>query len=269
MLNGRRIAVVFPAYNAEATLERTWAELPHERIDLCVLVDDASHDRTARIAADLGLRVIRHDGNRGYGGSQKTCYREALDAGADIVVMVHPDYQYDPRVVPHMVGLIDLGICDVVLGNRIRSRREGLDGGMPLYKYLSNRFLTFVENLVTGQNLGEWHSGLRAYSAEALRAVRWEDNSDDFIFDQQVLFQFAAAGFRLGDVPVPARYFPEASSIGFTRALRYGLLTLVYTARFLLHRARILRVPLFEPRVPSGPTASGAPRGSADRGAAG
>lgn len=258
MLNGRKIVVVFPAYNAASTLERTWAALPDEGIDVCILVDDGSRDRTAEIAERLGLRVIRHERNQGYGANQKTCYAEALAEGADIVVMVHPDYQYDPRVVPHMVQLIALGICDVVLGNRIRSREEALAGGMPLYKYAANRFLTVVENVVAGQNLGEWHSGLRAYSAEALRRARWQENSDDFVFDQQILFQFAAAGCRLGDIPVPARYFAEASSIRFRRASRYGLLTLLYTARYALHRAGLVRSPLFAP-AERAPDVSAAP----------
>lgn len=236
MIHGKKLILVLPAYNAEKTLERTWAEVPREVVDESILVDDRSSDGTAEAARRLGMTVIVHEKNRGYGGNQKTCYRTALEHGADVVVMLHPDYQYDGRLVPYLAGLVSQGICDVALGNRIRTRREALAGGMPLYKYLANRFLTFVENLASGQNLGEWHSGLRAFSAEVLRTVRWEENSDDFIFDQQILFQAAAAGFRIGDVPVQARYFSEASSIGFGRGVRYGLLTLGWCFLYFLYR---------------------------------
>lgn len=246
-----RVVLVMPAYNAASTLERTWAEVPKHVVDACILVDDASRDGTADLAKKLGMKVARHAANRGYGANQKTCYAEALAERADIVVMLHPDYQYDARVLPYMVGLIANGICDVVLGNRIRTRQEALAGGMPPYKYVANRFLTLVENLLTGHNLGEWHSGLRAYSAACLKAVRWEENSDDFIFDQQILFQFAAAGFRIGDVPVPARYFPEASSISFGPSTRYGMLTLWYALRYALHRGHILPCPLYRATGPA------------------
>ena len=227
---------VLPAYNAEKTLEDTVRDIPHGTVDEIILVDDASRDRTVEIARRLGLVTIVHDRNRGYGGNQKTCYKEALKRGADIVVMIHPDYQYDARLAPVMAGLISAGICDVVCGNRIRTRAEALAGGMPRYKYFSNRALTLLENFVTGQNLGEWHSGLRAYSRKVLETVPWERNSDDFVFDQQFLLQAAACGFRMGDVPVAARYFPEASSIGFGRGVVYGLSTLLALSRYLIQR---------------------------------
>ncbi|MBI3291224.1 MAG: glycosyltransferase family 2 protein [Elusimicrobia bacterium] len=200
------------------------------------------------MAKQLGLHVIQHVKNLGYGGNQKTCYRAALDAGAEIVVMIHPDYQYDGRLVSYITGLIHDHVCDVVLGNRIRTRREALAGGMPLYKYLANRSLTVVENLATGQNLGEWHSGLRAYSREVLETVPWERNSNDFVFDCEFLLQAAAFGFRIGDIPVPARYFQEASSIGFRRSVRYGWGSLYRVLRYALHRLKIWPCPLFAPR---------------------
>jgi glycosyltransferase involved in cell wall biosynthesis len=210
-----KIVVVLPAYNAEKTLAATLADVPSGSVGEYILVDDGSTDRTVDIARGLGLTVIVHPQNRGYGGNQKTCYRHALERGADIVVMIHPDYQYDSRVVPHAVGLIELGICDIVIGSRIRSRREALAGGMPRYKYFGNRFLTAIENVALGQNLGDFHSGFRAYRREVLERIPFERNSDDFVFDSQLLVQAARFGFRMGDIPVPVRYFPEASSINF------------------------------------------------------
>ena len=243
-----RVVAVMPAYNAESTLRRTIDDIPEGAVDHIVLVDDCSRDATVAIARGLGLHVIQHARNLGYGGNQKTCYGAALEAGAEIVVMIHPDYQYDPRLIPYMTGLIRDGVCDVMLGNRIRTRREALDGGMPLYKYLANRGLTIVENLAMGQNLGEWHSGLRAYRRRVLETIPWERNSDDFVFDCQFLVQAAAFGFRIGDIPTPARYFAEASSIDFRRSTRYGLASLNTVARYHLHRVRLWRCPLFEPR---------------------
>lgn len=243
-----KVVVVMPAYNAEKTLSRTVADIPKGSVDEIILVDDCSLDQTVAVARELGLRVIQHDRNRGYGGNQKTCYQAALQAGADIVVMIHPDYQYDARIVPHLTGLIKEGICDVVLGNRIRTRQEALAGGMPRYKYLSNRFLTGMENLMMGQNLGEWHSGLRAYARRVLETLPWERNSDDFVFDCQFLVQAAGFGFRIGDIPVPARYFDEASSINFRRSVRYGLESLRTIGSYYLHRLKLWRSPLFDPR---------------------
>lgn len=231
-----KTVVVMPAYNAEKTLKKTLDAIPAGSVDQIILVDDASRDGTAALARQLGLTVIVHANNRGYGGNQKSCYRAALDAGADIVIMLHPDYQYDPRIIPLMTGFIKEDICDIMLANRIRTRREAIGGGMPLYKYVANRFLTFVENLFLGLNLGEYHTGYRAYSRRALEMIPWEQDSDDFVFDQQLLIQAAAVGLRIGEVPVPAKYFDEASSINFVRSTRYGLETLWNIARFTAHR---------------------------------
>src|SRR5262249_31667883 len=203
------------------------------------------------IARRLGLRVIEHAKNRGYGANQKTCYTTALQGDADVVVMIHPDYQYDSRVIPQLVAFLELGICDVMLGSRIRTRREALDGGMPLWKYLANRGLTVVENVALGQNLGDFHSGLRAYRREVLETVPFLRNSDDFVFDTQFLVQCVHFGFRLGDVPVPVRYSTEASSINFRRSVRYGLSTLGVLAQYRLHRLGLAPGPLFDPGLPS------------------
>jgi glycosyltransferase involved in cell wall biosynthesis len=233
---GHKIIAVLPAYNAESTLAATLADVPVGSIDEILLVDDGSKDGTVRVAREMGLTVIEHPQNRGYGGNQKTCYRYALERGADIIVMIHPDYQYDSRVIAHAVGIIELGICDVVLGNRIRSRREALSGRMPGYKYFANRCLTLFENLALGQNLGDFHSGFRVYRREVLEKVPFERNSDDFVFDTQFLVQAVNLGFRLGDIPVPVRYFDQASSINFKRSLRYGLATVGTVSRWWLHR---------------------------------
>jgi glycosyltransferase involved in cell wall biosynthesis len=240
-----RVIAVLPAYNAERTLAATLADMPAGCVDEVILVDDGSKDRTVEVAREMGLTVLVHPQNRGYGGNQKTCYREALARGADVVVMIHPDYQYDSRVIPHAVAFLELGICDVVLGSRVRSRAEALAGGMPVYKYLSNRFLTAFENCALGQNLGDFHSGFRVYRREVLERIPFEDNSDDFVFDTQFLVQAVQLGFRLGDVPVPVRYFAEASSINFRRSLRYGLCTLGVVGQYWLHRLRLWRSPLF------------------------
>ena len=242
-----KIIAVLPAYNAEKTLAATIADFPPGCVDEILLVDDGSTDRTVELAREMGLTVIVHPQNRGYGGNQKTCYRYALDHGADIVVMIHPDYQYDARVIPHAVGIIELGICDVVLGNRVRSREEAVGSGMPWWKYVSNRGLTLIENLALGQNLGEFHSGFRVYRRSVLEIVPFERNSDDFVFDTQFLVQCVNFGFRLGDVPVPVRYFAEASSINFRRSTKYGLETLRTLAQFWFHRIGVWRSPLFRP----------------------
>ncbi len=233
---GHKIIAVLPAYNAERTLAATLADVPVGSIDEILLVDDGSTDATVRIAREMGLSVIEHPRNRGYGGNQKTCYRYALERGADIVVMIHPDYQYDSRVIPHAIGIIELGICDVVVGNRIRSRREALSGKMPGYKYFANRCLTLFENLALGQNLGDFHSGFRVYRREVLEKVPFDRNSDDFVFDTQFLVQAINLGFRLGDIPVPVRYFDQASSINFKRSLRYGIATVGTVTRWWMHR---------------------------------
>jgi len=235
-----------PAYNAVLTLERTVADIPPGSVHDILLVDDCSRDDTIELAQRLGIRVIRHERNRGYGANQKTCYTAALETDADIVVMIHPDYQYDSRVIPYLVGFIELGICDVVLGSRIRTRGEALAGGMPVWKYLANRALTVIENVALGQNLGDFHSGLRAYSREVLETVSFLNNSDNFVFDTQFLLQCVHFGFRLGDIPVPVRYFEEASSIDFRRSIRYGLSTIGVVAQYWLQRLGLRRSALFE-----------------------
>ncbi len=225
MYNNQKIIVVMPAYNAEHTLKQTVADIP-AIVDEIILVDDKSSDETAALGRRLGLTVFEHAKNKGYGGNQKTCYQLALDKGADIVVMIHPDYQYDPKLIKYFAEFIADDYFDVMLGTRIRSRRETLAGGMPLYKYVSNRALTVFENFVSGLNLSEWHTGMRAYKREVLVKINWLKNSDDFVFDSQMLFKIAGANYRIGEIPVPVRYFKEASSINFWRSLKYGLATL-------------------------------------------
>jgi glycosyltransferase involved in cell wall biosynthesis len=240
-----KIVAVLPAYNAERTLAATLADVPVGAVDEFLLVDDGSTDRTVQVAREMGLTVIEHPQNRGYGGNQKTCYRYALEHGADIIVMIHPDYQYDSRIIPCAVNIIELGICDIVLGSRIRSRDEAMRGGMPVYKYISNRFLTALENLALGQNLGDFHSGFRVYRRAVLEKLAFERNSDDFVFDTEFLVQAIRLGFRLGDIPVPVRYFSEASSINFKRSVRYGISTLGVVAKFWLDRLGLYRAGIF------------------------
>jgi len=246
MPDSRRTIVVMPAYNAANTLQRVFEDIPREHVAEIIVVDDCSTDRTVEIAARLPVTLIRHDHNTGYGGNQKTCYRAALERGADYVVMLHADYQYDARMLPTAVEVLRHGICDVILGNRIRTRREALAGGMPKTKYLANRGLTILENMLSGQNLGEWHSGFRAYSRKVLETVPWQRNSDGFVFDSQFLVQCVHLGFRLGDVPVPVRYFDEASSIDLWNASIYAVRTLATFGSWHLHRAGIRRSALFE-----------------------
>lgn len=243
-----RVVVVMPAYNAAQTLRQTLADIPADVVDEVILVDDCSTDGTAELARELGLTVFEHDQNYGYGGNQKTCYEHALERCADYVVMVHPDYQYDSRVIGAAVEFLKLGICDVVLGSRIRTRREALAGGMPAYKYLANRMLTIIENMAFGQNLGEFHSGFRAYSREVLETVPFERNSNDFVFDSEFLAQSVHFGFRIGDIPVPVRYFSEASSISFKRSMRYGMATLGVVGRYLAKQFRLASPTIFDPR---------------------
>jgi len=229
-----KVIVVLPAFNSEKTLEKTVAEIPKDIVSEIILVDDGSNDKTVVLAQKLNLTVSCHEKNKGYGANQKTCYRLALEKEADIVVMIHPDYQYDPKVIKYLVGFIEEGYCDVMLGSRIRSRKEALEGGMPMYKYYANRILTFWENVLSGQNLSEWHTGLRAYKKEVLEKIDFMNNSDDFVFDTQVLFQIIEKGYRIGDIPVPLRYTAETSSINFKRSLKYGFLTLFISINFFI-----------------------------------
>lgn len=248
MLLGNKIVVVLPAYNAARTLERTYREIPADVVDEVVLVDDRSADDTPALAKALGIEhVIEHDANRGYGGNQKTCYQAALALGADVVVMLHPDYQYTPRLIRAMVSAVVEDVYDVALGSRILGN-GARQGGMPLYKYVGNRFLTAFENVVIGQKLSEYHTGLRAYRRSVLEAIPYERNSDDFIFDNQVLVQAHALGFRIGELTCPTKYFPDASSIGFRPSVRYGLLCCATAVQYRLHRLGLLRSALFDAR---------------------
>jgi len=243
-----KIIIVMPAYNAEETLEKTYNDIPLDMVDEIILVDDASSDRTVEIAKNLGLTVIVHSENKGYGANQKTCYDEALKRNPDIVVMIHPDYQYDSRLIPYIVGFLENGICDVILGSRIRTRRETLECGMPKYKYFCNRILTFTENIVLGQNLSDFHSGYRAYTRKVLEAISYHNNSDGFVFDTELLVQAVYFGFKIGDVPVPVRYFDEASSINFSNSIVYGLKTLYTLFKYLAQRLKIGEYKLFDQR---------------------
>jgi len=234
-----------PAYNAEKTLRRTWDELPHDVIDEVLLVDDASRDSTVQMARELGVRTFVHQQNKGYGSNQKTCYREALNLGADVVVMIHPDYQYSPRLVTAMASMIVSGHYDIVLGSRILGG-TALKGGMPLYKYVANRFLTLVENLALGAKISEYHTGFRAYSRKALEALPLENNSDDFVFDNEILAQAVYFGIRIGEISCPTRYFDDASSINFSKSVGYGLGVLSTSLKFLLQKAGIVRSEIFE-----------------------
>jgi glycosyltransferase involved in cell wall biosynthesis len=241
-----KVLIVMPAYNASKTLEKTFEHIPKNFADKIVLVDDSSEDDTVKIAERLALTVIRHERNTGYGANQKTCYDAALKCGADIIIMIHPDYQYDSSLAPLFAELIEKGVCDIVLGSRIRTRKECLDSGMPLYKYLSNRFLTLLENLITGQNLSEWHTGYRAYSRQVLEAIPYQKNSNDFLFDSQFLIQAAYFGFKIGDLPVPCRYMAEASSIHFRRGTIYGVGTMKVLLQFILQKFHLMRFDIFK-----------------------
>ena len=246
MINGKRIAVVMPAYNAEKTLEQTVQELS-DVVDIKILVDDSSKDRTAELSRQLGVQTFIHDANYGYGRNQQTCYREALAAGADIVVMVHPDYQYTPLLVPAMAGMVASGVYDMVLASRILGG-GARKGGMPLYKYVANRLLTAFQNLFLGVKLSEYHSGFRAFSRELLEALPLQENSDDFVFDNQMIAQAVIFGFRIGEISCPTKYFEEASSINFNCSVQYGLGVLATTMSFVAHKMGIVRLPRFGAR---------------------
>jgi glycosyltransferase involved in cell wall biosynthesis len=242
-----RVIIVMPAYNAATTLEKTVRDIPEGFADEIILVDDASEDDTLRIAKSLGLTVVAHDRNMGYGANQKTCYEEALKRNAEIVIMIHPDYQYDSSLAPLFTQIIEKGICDIVLGSRIRTRKECLDSGMPLYKYISNRLLTILENLTTGQNLSEWHTGYRAYSRKVLEKIPYHKNSNHFVFDSQFLIQAVYFGFKIGDLPVPCRYISEASSINLNRSIIYGIGTIKTVFQLILQKLHIIKFNLFVP----------------------
>ncbi|MCS6916182.1 MAG: glycosyltransferase family 2 protein [Chitinophagales bacterium] len=247
MINGKKVVVVLPAYNAEATLEATYREIPMPLVDEVVLVDDCSSDATVSLAQQLGIRhILAHDQNRGYGANQKTCYRKALELNADIIIMLHPDYQYTPKLIPAMASVIAEGLYDVVLGSRILGT-GALRGGMPLYKYVFNRLLTLIQNVLLQQKLSEYHTGYRAFSRKALTAIRWQANSDDFVFDNQVISQLFMAGFEIAEITCPTRYFKEASSINFTRSIVYGLGVLHVSLRHFLHRHGLLRWHIYQP----------------------
>ena len=245
MINGKRIAVVMPAYNAEKTLEMTVRELT-DVVDIKILVDDSSKDQTARLSHQLGIVTFIHDANYGYGRNQQTCYREALAAGADIVVMVHPDYQYTPLLVPAMAGMIASGVYDMVLASRILGR-GALKGGMPVYKYIANRFLTAFQNLCLGVKLSEYHTGFRAFSRELLETLPISENSDDFVFDNQMISQAVMFGYRIGEISCPTKYFEEASSINFRRSVKYGFGVLSTSVGFVAHKWRVHRSSIYRP----------------------
>ena len=246
MLNGKRIVVVLPAYNAEGTLEQTYREIPLDIVDGVLLVDDGSIDSTVSLARRLGIETILHDRNYGYGRNQKSCYQEALRRNADIVIMVHPDYQYTPKLITAMASMIAFDVYDVVLGSRIIGGKA-IKGGMPIYKYIANRFLTAFENLILGSKLSEFHTGYRAFSRAVLENLPLGNNSDDFVFDNEMLVQILYFGYLIGEISCPTRYFTGASSIGFRKAMRYGFGVIITTLKCLLHRLKFLKDPLFDP----------------------
>ncbi len=268
MLGGKKVAVILPAYNAAKTLRQTYAEIPHDIVDDVILTDDASRDRTVELARGLGIHTLVHERNRGYGGNQKTSYQAALDRGADIIVMLHPDYQYTPKLVTAMASMIASEQYDAVLASRILGR-GALKGGMPRYKYVANRFLTLAQNMLCGVKLSEYHSGYRAWSRELLETLPLLRCSEDFVFDNQMLAQAIFFGFRIGEISCPTKYFAEASSINFRRSVVYGLGVLGTSLRFRLHRWGLIREPIFVDApgmrlnpalgsaigVPAGPTA--------------
>lgn len=245
MLNGKKIIVVLPAYNAELTLEKTYREIPCDLVDEVILVDDASKDNTVELAKSLGIeKIIRHQRNKGYGANQKTCYKKALEYGADIVIMLHPDYQYTPLLIPAMSSMIASGVYPVVLGSRILGK-GALKGGMPLYKYIANRFLTLFQNIMLSQKLSEYHTGYRAFSKEVLDAVNFEVNSDDFVFDNQMLAQIFFKGFEIAEITCPTKYFKEASSINFKRSMQYGLGVLGVSVLYVLNKFGFKKTDIF------------------------
>jgi glycosyltransferase involved in cell wall biosynthesis len=246
VLNGKKIVVILPAYNAELTLKQTVDEIPMDVVDEIILTDDASDDNTVALAHDLQIHhVIRHERNSGYGGNQKTCYKKALAIGADVVIMLHPDYQYTPKLIPSMAWLISSDVYSVVLGSRILGG-GALKGGMPFYKYIANRLLTFFQNLMTGAKLSEYHTGYRAFSADVLRKINFEDNSNDFVFDNEMLSQIILANFEIAEITCPAKYFEESSSIGFRNSVKYGFGVVRVSIKHLLHRIGLKRFAMYQ-----------------------
>jgi glycosyltransferase involved in cell wall biosynthesis len=245
MILGKKVVVVMPAYNAELTLEKTYNEIPRDIVDEVILVDDHSSDDTSRLAKEIGIEhVIRHDENKGYGGNQKTCYNKALELDADLVIMLHPDYQYTPQLIPSMAYLIAQGLYHVVLGSRILGK-GALRGGMPLYKYVANRGLTLFQNIMMNQKLSEYHTGYRAFSKEVLQSINYNINSDDFVFDNQMLAQIAYQGYEMAEMTCPTKYFEEASSINFSRSVTYGLGVLGTSVKFFLGKLGLYRSKIF------------------------
>ena len=246
MINGKRVTVVMPAYNAEKTLEKTYNEIPHDIVDNIILTDDASQDRTAEIARKLNIKTFVHMKNKGYGGNQKTCYQEALRIGSDIVIMLHPDYQYTPKLITAMASMIAYGVFDAIIASRILGNKAVV-GGMPLYKYISNRFLTAVENFIIQQKLSEYHTGYRAFSAEVLRKIPLLENSDDFVFDNEMLLQTMYFGFKVGEVSCPAKYFDDASSISFRRSVTYGIGVIHTSIKYFISKRGSKLYQIFNP----------------------
>lgn len=246
MLNNQKIIVVLPAYNAEKTLEKTVSEIPLDLVDEIILTDDYSNDNTVEIAKKLGIHhIIAHDTNKGYGANQKSCYQKAFELNANIIIMLHPDYQYTPKLIPAMCTLIANDLYDVVLGSRILSK-GALKGGMPLYKYISNRILTLIQNVLMNQKLSEYHTGYRCFNAQFLKQIDFENNSDDFVFDNEILAQLCYKKARIGEISCPAKYFEEASSINFSRSIRYGLGVLRVSVSYFLQKTKLFRFSLFK-----------------------
>lgn len=244
MILNQKVTVVMPAFNAALTLRKTYQEIPRDIVDDIILVDDASHDETVKIAEELGLHHLIHPKNKGYGANQKTCFREALYRGADIIILLHPDYQYTPKLIPAIAGMIGGGIYDVVMASRILGK-GALQGGMPLYKYMANRFLTFTQNILMGQKLSEYHTGYRAFSRKVLEKIPFQNNSDDFVCDNQVIAQAAFFGFRIGEISCPTYYDEESSSINFRRSLKYGLGVLGVSFQYAFSKWGLIRPRIF------------------------
>ena len=244
MINGKKVCVVMPAYNAEKTLQKTYDEIPKDIVDEIILTDDASKDKTVDVAKKLGIKTFIHDKNKGYGGNQKTCYQEALKLNADIIVMLHPDYQYTPKLITPMSSMIAEGVFDAVIGSRILGNKA-IMGGMPIYKYISNRFLTMTENVIINQKLSEYHTGFRAFSRKILETIPLMENSDDFIFDNQMLCQTLYFGFSVGELSCPALYFADASSINFSRSVTYGIGVIKTALKYALAKRGVGHFKIF------------------------